>query len=77
MTVPRCRSCGCTDRNACVNLLLTTTCSWAAVDLCTGCAPDAVPGWQHPVARVPHRPPSGVAAMAPDLLGTFAIAGER
>ena len=32
-----CRECGCTERNACINID-GETCAWAEEDLCTFCA---------------------------------------
>ena len=35
----RCRVCGCSERNACVNTVTGLTCSWVQYDLCSACAP--------------------------------------
>lgn len=34
----KCRICGCTDNNACLDPDLGITCGWAEPDLCTFCA---------------------------------------
>lgn len=49
--VRSCRSCGCTDTNACVHPDLGSVCCWEGPDLCSGCCEDAVPGWVHPPVR--------------------------
>lgn len=55
----KCRSCGCTESNACVlpaarlvpegeEVGPAATCSWDQADLCTACVFGASPRWIHP-----------------------------
>ena len=37
--VPRCRCCGCTDFDACVDPETGEACHWVAPDLCSACDP--------------------------------------
>jgi hypothetical protein len=64
VTLRRCRECGCTDRQACVHPGAELVCSWEGADLCSACAPDAIPGWEHPPRWVQRWP-------TPELLAVF------
>ena len=47
MSAHRCRSCRCTDENACKHPT-GLRCAWAEAELCTACVPGADPDWEHP-----------------------------
>lgn len=66
--VRRCRECGCTDHNACVHPGASLVCSWDEPDLCSACAVDAVPGWDHPAPYVQHWTVERLASLAGEAI---------
>lgn len=45
---PVCRTCGCSEQRACVELASGACCSWSEPDLCSACAASSSGDWQHP-----------------------------
>ena len=50
-----CRSCGCTDNNACIHRFSGETCHWVELDLCSACICASERSLFYPPYRDPKR----------------------